>query len=174
MLLQKEYWNSANSLRDQILDSPERYADVLKGSTSTGIFNMVLTMKQTVNSGCNPTILCKNEADSEFIQKTIPGIAVHIADDRYYNGLDVTPWDTIIVKNIYTPKAFKNLHGKNIYICKYRFNMDPSKPTSPIIGELLNYHLMANDVYMIDVYAETTLDTPAIENETKGNNENEQ
>lgn len=154
MFMNEEYRSSANDLYREMITTDEVYQDILKNSTTTGIFNMVLEMINS-KSSCIPTILCKNQTESDYI-KSILVVETIIADPQ--DTVDMSNFDTVIVKFVEMPKQrFTNLEGKNVFICKYRFNLNADKDSLKTVyyAELT---MNANDVYTIGVYDESTLD----------------
>lgn len=169
MFLNKDYQAEADNLYIELTMKPENYQEVLNMSITTAIFNLLTEALST--TALEPTVLCWNQEQADYLKSLKPEIDIVIRDGD--NPVDVEKYDTLIFKYPYPINLFtcgtRELGGKNIYICKYRCNMNPSDISKLNVTDTIKlYHLDANDIYIIDVYADTQLENIAKEEINNG------
>ena len=138
---------------------PDVYSKILSLSITTSIFEMMINSLGMPS--IEATVLCWNDAQAEYVKSLINGVDVVIHSEE---PLDVSKYDTLIFKFPYPNEIFTDegddIHGKNIYICRYRFNMsDQDTSKLKVTDEIKRYSMGANDFYIIEVYADATLET---------------
>ena len=164
--LKRDFWSEADSLRkDQMIENPEVYNRILTASPGTAILLMIESIAKEASAGLSSTILCRNETEVQFVEDHIKSAKAVLSDDFYFTNFDVSDYDTIFVKSIRTPSMFANMEGKNLYVLKYRFNMDESAKTTLDKSYCKRYALSANEIYLIDVY--NNMDYSQLENISK-------
>ena len=158
MFLNETYQAEADAVYAQMCDNEEVYKDILSKSIPTSIYNLL--RESSSQSSLDTTILCWNEWQAEYASNFTNGefkILVRDGD----NKINVDDYDTLIFKYPYHESMFEGLHGKNIYICRYRCNMYKEDATKLEMSDNVKlYHISANDIYVIDVYADAKLDVP--------------
>lgn len=160
MFVQSAYWGDIDDLRSQMFNDPDVYDRILKASPTTGIFTIINEVLKTGAPSFKVTILCHTQQEAIHIRKLFPdgGIDIAVSDDEFHKEFDVSDYDTIFVKNIFTPMNFKSFVGKNLYVCIYRFNLDEENFEAPNIEAYKDYHFTkAIDIYLIDVYSNTSI-----------------
>lgn len=162
MFLNAEYRKDADDLyRDMTVANPDIYKTILNMSITTSIYEMMQTSKNY--SAIKSTVLCWNKMQSEYVKRLDPEIETIIYGNT---PIDVTNYDSLILKFIYPPEVFfacgeEYMNGKNVYFCRYKFNMSETNINKLRMCDYLKqYHDSANDIYIIEVYANATLDTP--------------
>lgn len=159
-LLNSEFQGSeANSLYIELTTNFENYSEVLNMSITTAIFDM-LKNSQSIGS-METAVLCWNSWQSDYIHSLIPNIETVVRDGD--KPIDVEQYDTLILKYPYEINTFtcgtREMTGKNIYICKYRCNMNPDDISKLNVTNAIKlYSLNANEIYTIEVYADAKLD----------------
>lgn len=159
MFLNESYRSEADGLYVELTHT-EAFKEVLSMSITTSIFDIVRNSMGM--PGISPTILCWNEMQAEYIKSLINDVDVIIHSET--EPLDISDYDTLIFKFPYPNSMFRcgngAVHGKNIYICRYRFNMsEDDKNKLGITNEVKLYHMNVNAFYIIEVYADASLDT---------------
>lgn len=158
LFLKPVYWNDADSILYQLHNDKDIYDRILKGTTTTSIYDIIREIGIMNKGGIEVTVLCHNQQEAIYSRSVLPDYVKYETSNSWDNsGFDVEHYDTILVKDIDTPKKFNNFMGKNLYVCKYAFNLDLTDKTfeNPKSTEYTMYHLtQAIDVYMIDVYGD--------------------
>lgn len=163
MFLNKEYQGEADGIYAEICSNESVYKDVLARSIPTAIFMMMNNSQD--QSSIEPTILCWNEWQTDYIKEATSNRFDVIVRDGD-NKVNIDNYDTLIFKYPYSPFMFEGLHGKNIYLCRYRCNMNKKDVTKPEVDDNIKlYYMDANELYVIDVYADAKLDVPNIPEE---------
>ena len=159
MFLNEQYRAEANNINSEIMKTPDVFKEVLNMSITTSIFNILQTA--LVTPSLRATVLCWNEEQSNYIKSLLKDVDTVVFDG---NPVDIKDFDTLIFKVPYPNSFFtcgnEAVNGKNIYICKYRFNMNENDTNKlEINDEIKLYHMNANVFYIIEVYANATLTT---------------
>ena len=120
-----------DSLYEQFLN--EEYENILKLSPPSDIAK-IATLSNTIRKVVNVTVLIKNEAELKWLQTMNKNLKYIMSD---YKDLDISKYDTLYIKDIYSLLLFKekSLVNKNIIYPKYLFNLETatSKLEVPIV-----------------------------------------
>ena len=157
----------ANDLYDELTHDPDVFPRVLQRSITTSIME-ILNEVMKPGSGCEATVICWNQMQADYMKNYNRNINILVREDKD-KPVSVANFDSIIMKFPYPmEETFTNsenidiiepVHGKNIYICRYRCNMKRDNIEVPeMTKELFDYATNANDIYVIDVYSGTSLD----------------
>lgn len=138
-----------DDLYQEFLD--KEYERILERSTPTTILEIASKSNNT-NNIVNVTVLCKSEAERKWLLKYNFRLKSIIGD---YIDFDLSKYDTIYIKDIYTLTLFRQetLKYKNIIFPRYVFNLENTsgKLDVPIIEVCKNYYkenkFMATDPY---------------------------
>ena len=129
----------------------KEYKTILQLSIPTAVMQFV-SMSNKLQQTIHPVILCKNQDEVDWIKQHDSDLKCIIAD---YENFDISKYDTIYLKDIYTLLLFNqsSINKKNINIGRYAFNFDILKENMevPILEVAKNYYLK-NQFYLIDVY----------------------
>lgn len=157
MFLNDDFKREADDLYVEMITGEEVYKEVLKRSITTSIFTMLES--STFQPSIEPTVLCWNQWQADYFNEATKNKYRLLVVKDGTDTVDVKDYDTLIFKYPYSLQMFSNVNGKNIYICKYRCNMNKEDINRlEMTDDIKSYHYNANDIYIIDVYANTTLD----------------
>lgn len=161
MFLNEAYRSEADGLYVELTQT-DAFNEVLGMSITTSIFD-ILRNSMGITSALSATVLCWNEMQANYIKSLVKGIdvVIHPGDNT---PLDITDYDTLIFKFPYPNLIFRcgdgPVNGKNIYICRYRFNMsEDDNGKLAVTDEVKLYHMNVNDFYVIEVYADASLNS---------------
>ena len=128
----------------------KEYDKIISLSTPTTIME-IATISNSLNKMVNVTILCATPKEAEWVKNHNHKLKCVISD---YKDFDLTPYDTLYIKDIYTLLAFKQdtLINKNIIFPRFIFNLEKSKNIEiPILEVSKKYYknnkFMATDPY---------------------------
>jgi len=162
VLLSREYFNplfifckkgvltgtEMDDLYQEFLE--KEYDKIISLSTPTTIME-IATISNSLNKMVNVTILCATPKEAEWVKNHNHKLKCVISD---YKDFDLTPYDTLYIKDIYTLLAFKQdtLINKNIIFPRFIFNLEKSKNIEiPILEVSKKYYknnkFMATDPY---------------------------
>ena len=162
VLLSREYFNplfifckkdvltgtEMDDLYQEFLE--KEYDKIISLSTPTTIME-IATISNSLNKMVNVTILCATPKEAEWVKNHNHKLKCVISD---YKDFDLTSYDTLYIKDIYTLLAFKQdtLINKNIIFPRFIFNLEKSKNIEiPILEVSKKYYknnkFMATDPY---------------------------
>lgn len=138
-----------DDIYQEFLDT--EYNKILNFSTPTTLMK-VASISNNTNNIINVTVLCKSEDEVKWIKRYNSRLKCIISD---YKGLDLSPYDTIYIKDIYSLLLFnqESIDKKNIIFGNYVFNLEDQsgKLEIPILDIAKKYYIknkfMATDVY---------------------------
>lgn len=170
MFLNEQYRSSADELYMELtMTNLDAYKKALNMSIPTALFDL-LKQCQT-NASFEATVLCWNALQADYIKSILPNADIIIRKEN--KPVDVEKYDTIMLKFPYDMGTFvsgtQEMTGKNIYICKYRCNMNPEDTSKLNVTNAIKlYSLNANEIYVIDVYADAQLENACKEEINNG------
>lgn len=143
-----------DDLYRQFLD--EEYEKIIDLSSPTAILS-IASVSNSINKMVNVTILCKNNKEKEWISKYNSKIKCIIGE---YDNFDVTKYDTLYIKDIYSLLLLnqESIKNKNIMFPRFLFNIETAskKIELPII-EVSKRYYKDNKFIAIDPYKEIFL-----------------
>lgn len=142
IVLKKEYRDSMDSLYKEFIEN--EYNSILKYSVCTSLLDLMITYTET--STCTITVICKNKLEEQIINKY--KLKTILCND--FSEIDIKEFDSIYIKDYSKITEFKGLKAKNIFIAKYKFNLEediytPLNDISILVADI-------NIVSVIDVY----------------------
>lgn len=134
----------------------KEYDNILELSPPTAVFQLA-SVSNSVKKIVSPVIICKSEAEVKWIKKYDSKLKCIIED---FKDFDITKYDTIYIKDIYTLLLLKqeSLNLKNIIIGRYVFNLEIANTQIelPIIEVSQKYYVQ-NKFMLIDVYKDISI-----------------
>ena len=161
-----EQWDSAPELYSEFMTTKDNFGDVLKGSPTTSLMELAQESNLKENTSCDVTILCWNELQEEYISTYDKTLRIHRKgeDDK---AVSVKNYDTLVLKFPYPVTEFTDsedtntiemIRGKNIYICRYRFNVLPNNSEHlNLTDDVKLYAAAPNQFYICDIYGNAKL-----------------
>ena len=138
-----------DDLYKQFLD--EEYEKILKLSPPTAVFELA-SVSNSVKGIINPTILCARKEEKEWVNEYNDKLKCMI--DKF-DGLDISKYDTIYIKDIYNLLLIKQdtLTLKNIFISKYSFNLEIATARIELpLKSITQLYYLDNKFYLVDTY----------------------
>lgn len=138
-----------DNIYQEFLDT--EYDSILNLSTPTTIME-IASISNNANNIVNVTVLCKNDKEKAWVNKYNRKLKCIVSD---YKGFDLSKYDTIYIKDIYTLALFKqeSIEKKNIIFPNYIFNMEnqSGKIEVPVL-EVAEKYYKTNKFMVIDPY----------------------
>lgn len=143
IVLKKELLDNRDSLYKEFIDV--EYDNILKASKGTNILDLMCVYLST--GSADVVVFCKNKSEEQLINKYNNELRTIIVDE--YKDIDISQYDSIFIKDYTQCTKFSNLNAKNIFVARYKFNLDdeltPIKDISLLVGK-------TNMVSLIDIY----------------------
>ena len=150
VLLQDDYMDNADKLYNQFMD--EEYDNILEQSVTTGIYDMICRSKG-VNDVLRFTVLCRSEKESEYVKKKLKKHNVDIKTIVYddLKNVDISSFGSIYIKNINDFYLYDKVHGKNVIIGNYKFNLEGEVENTPLLKQATEISKL-NVVQLVDIH----------------------
>lgn len=143
-----------DNLYKEFLD--KEYDRILELSTPTAIMD-IASVSNNVNNLVNVTILCETEKEQEWILKNDNKLNCTVSD---YNNFNLSKFDAIYIKDIYTLLKFdqNTLKNKHIMFPRFIFNLElGSRNTEIPIIEVSQKYYKENKFAILDPYKDITI-----------------
>ena len=116
IIFKKEYHSSIDDILEELVNDETKYKEILELSPPMAMFDVIQAYKRT-SGVIKCDILCKNSLQEQYIKRYEKDCKVIVSD-----SVDTKQYDTIIIKTYANILKHKNVQGKSIIICEYRYN----------------------------------------------------
>lgn len=153
-LLHRATTNPLDLLFNSDIDPTNLYYEILNNdklldyATPADTFGLLITFLREATF-IDITVLCKNQVQSDFINKLNSNLKTIIASDKKSINLD--KYTVVYLKYYANSIEYNNINGKHIYIANARYNMDEENPKEPkyVISNLI---ADTNIIHTMDLY----------------------
>jgi hypothetical protein len=146
----------AENFYNELID--DEYETIVKTSPATTLLDMV---KRFIDSGgpIVSTILCRTEIEKQHVKEIFGEYSfselLKFVVEPDWSNVDLSKYDTILIKYIEDLLEFNNVIGKNIMISKYLYNLDESLYKERITSiklDIASAFVTNNEFYIITQY----------------------
>ncbi len=138
------------TIYNELLNTPERYVEILKRSRAYDTFGLMVTMMKNLSS-VDIDILCKNKIEEEYIHKLNSKLHTVVYEDKF--DIDLQPYTVMYVKYFSNLLDYdiEQIKGKHIFIASALYNMDPDDDSYVNINLTMMFSDI-NIIHLIDLY----------------------